>query len=31
MPKPCRKCGYPYDQEKLGKYGCPNCNGEVTR
>jgi hypothetical protein len=25
--EPCRFCGYPFDQELLGKYGCPNCEG----
>lgn len=24
----CGFCGYPFDHEALGKYGCPNCNGE---
>lgn len=26
--RPCAKCSYAFDQDKLGKYGCPNCNGE---
>lgn len=25
--KPCAKCGYEFDLDKLGKYGCPNCEG----
>jgi DNA (cytosine-5)-methyltransferase 1 len=25
---PCAFCGYPFDQETLGRYGCPNCEGE---
>lgn len=25
---PCDFCGYPFDQEMLGRYGCPNCHGE---
>lgn len=24
---PCEYCGYPFDQELLGRYGCPNCEG----
>ena len=24
----CRFCGYGFDQDALGKYGCPNCEGE---
>ena len=24
----CRFCGYGFDQDALGKYGCPNCKGE---
>jgi len=27
---PCDGCGYPFDRELLGKYGCPNCEGEIT-
>jgi hypothetical protein len=27
---PCAGCGYPFDHELLGKYGCPNCEGELT-
>ena len=27
---PCAGCGYPFDHELLGKYGCPNCEGEIT-
>ena len=26
--QPCRFCEYEYDQESLGIYGCPNCEGE---
>ncbi len=26
--KPCQFCGYEFDHELLGKYGCPNCEGE---
>lgn len=26
--QPCEFCGYLFDQELLGKYGCPNCEGE---
>lgn len=29
MPTPCAICSYPFDLGKLGKYGCPNCNGEA--
>ena len=25
---PCTGCGYPFDQGALGKYGCPNCQGD---
>jgi len=25
---PCTYCGYPFDQDQLGRYGCPNCIGE---
>lgn len=25
---PCNLCGYVYDRDKLGAYGCPNCLGE---
>jgi hypothetical protein len=24
----CPLCGYEFDLERLGKYGCPNCLGE---
>lgn len=24
----CCACGYEFDGESLGKYGCPNCEGE---
>lgn len=24
----CPACGHPFDQERLGRYGCPNCHGE---
>jgi hypothetical protein len=27
-PRPCQYCGYKFDHERLGKYGCPNCCGE---
>ena len=26
--KPCQFCGYDFDHRLLGKYGCPNCEGE---
>lgn len=26
--QPCEFCGYPFDVDKLGRYGCPNCEGE---
>lgn len=26
--RPCQFCGYVFDHERLGKYGCPNCCGE---
>lgn len=26
-PTPCPFCGYPFDQDLLGRYGCPNCEG----
>jgi len=26
--KPCKKCGYPFDYDRAGRYGCPNCHGE---
>lgn len=25
---PCDFCGYPFDVDALGPYGCPNCHGE---
>jgi DNA (cytosine-5)-methyltransferase 1 len=25
--RPCESCGYSFDVEKLGRYGCPNCEG----
>jgi uncharacterized Zn finger protein (UPF0148 family) len=25
---PCEFCGYPFDREALGRYGCPNCEGQ---
>ncbi len=25
---PCEFCGYVFDHDKLGRYGCPNCEGE---
>lgn len=25
---PCEFCGYRFDHDKLGRYGCPNCCGE---
>ena len=24
---PCHLCGFPFDQERLGRWGCPNCEG----
>ncbi|MDA0768304.1 MAG: hypothetical protein O3A92_15955 [Verrucomicrobia bacterium] len=27
---PCAGCGYPFDHELLGKYGCPNCEGNLA-
>lgn len=26
--RPCRFCGYEFDHDSLGKYGCPNCHAE---
>lgn len=26
---PCGFCGYAFDESTLGRYGCPNCEGEV--
>jgi hypothetical protein len=26
--EPCHFCGYPFDQDRLGLYGCANCHGE---
>lgn len=26
--EPCEFCGFEFDQDKLGKYGCPNCEGD---
>lgn len=26
--QPCQNCGYEFDHELLGKYGCPNCEEE---
>ena len=26
--QPCEFCGYQFDHDKLGRYGCPNCEGE---
>jgi len=26
--EPCSFCGYKFDHELLGRYGCPNCEGE---
>lgn len=28
MLTPCPFCSYPFDQDGLGRYGCPNCLGE---
>lgn len=28
--KPCSFCGYEFDQDYLGIYGCPNCEGDTT-
>lgn len=25
---PCEFCGYTFDHDKLGRYGCPNCEGD---
>lgn len=25
----CQVCSFEFDVEKLGKYGCPNCEGEA--
>ena len=25
---PCQYCGYEFDHDLLGRYGCPNCEGE---
>ena len=27
LPK-CDNCGYEFDQDLLGKYGCPNCEND---
>lgn len=27
--KPCHSCGYEFDHELLGKYGCPNCEDDL--
>jgi|DEB0MinimDraft_12_1074336.scaffolds.fasta_scaffold14516_5 predicted Zn-ribbon and HTH transcriptional regulator len=27
---PCGLCGFKFDQNELGKYGCPDCEGEET-
>lgn len=29
--EPCEFCGYEFDQELLGTFGCPNCYGEGLR
>jgi DNA (cytosine-5)-methyltransferase 1 len=26
--RPCAFCGYEFDHDALGKYGCPNCEGD---
>jgi len=26
--EPCELCGFEFDQELLGRYGCPNCHGD---
>jgi hypothetical protein len=28
MTQPCEFCGYEFDYDNLGRYGCPNCGGE---
>jgi DNA (cytosine-5)-methyltransferase 1 len=28
--RPCHGCGYVFDQDKLGFYGCPNCEGDFV-
>lgn len=28
ITRPCNGCGYEFDHELLGRYGCPNCEGE---
>lgn len=28
VPLPCAFCGYEFDLDALGRFGCPNCNGE---
>lgn len=29
--KTCHNCGHRFDHDKLGKYGCPNCEGQGER
>jgi Zn finger protein HypA/HybF involved in hydrogenase expression len=26
--QPCEFCGHPFDQDALGRHGCPNCEGD---
>lgn len=28
--RPCDGCGHVFDQERLGVFGCPNCEGEMV-
>jgi len=28
LKTPCHSCGHSFDQDWLGRYGCPNCHGE---
>lgn len=28
--RPCEFCGYVFDHDRLGRYGCPNCCGEAA-
>jgi hypothetical protein len=30
-PLPCMFCGFVFDHDDLGKYGCPNCEGLPLR
>jgi predicted nucleic acid-binding Zn-ribbon protein len=31
MDEPCQFCGHAFDHEKLGKYGCPNCESQPSK